>query len=163
MFSITTDVKTCKAPLSRSAIAKPPTDYKKRQHTLKILWAVDGYQFAGGGYGFSIHRLKMKEALIAAGVKICFDQEEDFDIAVHIVRPDRFKPVQGKRNLLFTPCEMTAPTVPLSARPDILVVPCTHNKDVFSKYYPGLTIEVCPEGVDSDLFPFYPKFPVKIQ
>ena len=125
----------------RLAVAKPPTDSKRRQHTLKILWAVDGYQFNGGGYGFSIHRLKIKQALVAAGVTLCFDQKDDFDIAVHIVRPDYFNPVPKKRNLLFSPCEMTAPTVPLSARPDVLVVPCAHNRSVFSKYYPGLIIE----------------------
>ncbi len=136
-------------------MAKPPINSKRRKHALKILWAVDGYQFSGGGYGFSIHRLKMKEALIAAVVNLCFDPRDDFDLAVHIIRPDRFCPIPGKKNLLFTACEMTAPTVPLSADPDILVAACTHSRSVFSKYYPGLIIEVCPEGIDPALFPFY--------
>ncbi len=109
MFSITTDVKACTKAMNtatqgsppQSTVTKPPTDSKRKKHALKILWAVDGYQFNGGGYGFSIHRLKMKQALVAAGVILCFDQKDDFDIAAHIVRPDRFNPVPGKRNLLI--------------------------------------------------------------
>ena len=124
------------------------------KQTLKILWAVDGYQFNGGGYGFSIHRLKMRQALAAAGITLCFDPKDDFDVAVHIVRPDYFRPISGKCNLLFTVCEMTEPTVDLSAHPDVLVVPCEHNKNVFAKHYPG-PIEICAEGIDPALFPFY--------
>src|SRR4030042_6111781 len=42
----------------------------------------------------------------------------------------------------------------LSARPDVLVVPCEHNRRVFGESYPDLPIEICPEGVDGERFPF---------
>ena len=50
---------------------------------MKLLWAVDGWR-AGNAYGMSIHRRKLKEALLAAGVTITVDPRDDFDLAVHV-------------------------------------------------------------------------------
>lgn len=118
---------------------------------MKLFWAFDGFG-TGGGYGMSIHRLKMKQALQVAGIELTFDPQDSYDLAVHFIRPDYFAPIPRKRNLLFSACEMTDLTVPLSADPDVLVVPCKHNKVVFGKHFSG-PIEICPEGIDPLLFP----------
>lgn len=120
---------------------------------LKLLWAHDGF-WRSSAFGMSIHRKKMKDALLTASVEIMLDPADTYDLAVHFIRPDCFKPIPGKKNLLFTACEMEEPAVPLSAAPDVLVVPCEHNRRVFGKHFAG-PIEVCPEGIDPALFPFY--------
>ena len=79
------------------------------------------------------------------------------DIAVTITPPNLFAPVLGKRNILFTMAE-TDSVPPRFAEglkgADILVVPCRHNVNVFRSVYSG-RIEVCPEGIDAELFPFH--------
>jgi len=120
---------------------------------VKLLWINN--QFATGPYyGYSIHNHKMKQALLEAGVAITADPSEDFDIAIHITNPHFFKPIPGKKNLLFTQVEMSEPfewseTVGLA---DLLVTSCTHSREVLARHYTG-RIDICPEGVDPSLFP----------
>ncbi len=124
---------------------------------MKILWANE-VQGIGGAYGYATHAAKMKEALIAAGVTLCFDEKDDFGLAVHIVLPNMFRPIRGKKNLLFTMNE----TVDLhpdyviekERLPDFFVVPCKFCRDVFAHYY-SVPIEICPEGIDPVLFQFH--------
>ena len=121
---------------------------------MKLFWAADVHGI-GRNYGYSIHAKKMKEALAGLGVEITSDPRDAVGAAVHIVPQSYFRPIPGKRNILFTCCEMTEPTKwdDVAKLADLLVCPCEHNRAVFSRYYPG-PIEVCPEGVDSELFPF---------
>ncbi len=95
----------------------------------------------------------MKTHLVKAGVELT----EDADIAVHIVVPTGFTPVPGKFNVLFTMYEaMTLPKdwIDPINKADLIVVPCEHNKRLFRKYT-DLPIEVCPEGIDPEMFKFY--------
>lgn len=81
---------------------------------------------------------------------------EAADIAVTITTPEVFQPVPCKFNILYTMYECT--TIPdnwidpLQAA-DLIVVPCTHNKKLFRRYYKG-PIEVCWEGVDVENFQY---------
>jgi glycosyltransferase involved in cell wall biosynthesis len=122
---------------------------------VKLLWAVNGFG-TGGGYGYSIHIKKLREAVAAAGATVVLDPREDFDLAVHIIRPDRFCPIPGKKNLLFTQVEMTEPIVwgDTVKEATALLTSCQHNVEVLSRYYSG-PIHLAQEGVDPELFPFY--------
>lgn len=141
---------------------------------MKILWATDRWK-TGGAYGYSIHALKMKDALLEAGVSIVTDPKDDFDIAVHIVpcledmnvlKPEdrefaEFKPIPRKPNLLITQVEMTDPQFwpeKVDKEADLLVTASHHSKWGLAKHYRG-NIEVCPEGIDPKLFPFFQRTP----
>ena len=119
---------------------------------LRLLWA---FQMMGIGsaYGVATHANRMRDALSAAGVLV-FSSDDDCDIALHFTQPELFSPLPGRKNLLFCTCEMSEPTDAFAARPDLLVVPCEYNRQVFSRYYDG-PIEVSPEGVDPVAFPYH--------
>jgi glycosyltransferase involved in cell wall biosynthesis len=117
-----------------------------------------GKRFAGGDYGYATQIARMTEAMTAAGVTLCYDEREDFDLAVHFCAPPHFRPIPGRKNIFYTMCE----TDPLPAvyrvetlkRADVLVVPCRFCKEVYRQFYGG-PIEISPEGVDSIRYPFY--------
>ena len=116
---------------------------------MKIHWTAD-YDMVGNGYGYSTHNKNMRAALERCGVEF----REDADLAVHITTPPSFEPVEGKYNVLFTMYE--AATLPEEwpermKGADLLVVPCTWNRQLFSKYYKG-PIEVVPEGYKPEKF-----------
>ena len=122
---------------------------------MKLLWASDVATFQHGGGGYTVHSFKMQEALRAAGIIITRDPTENYDLAVHIIRPDRFYPIPGKPNLLFTMTEVTEPVVwgPTVKDATVLVTPCKYSADVFARHYSG-PIEICQEGCDPERFPF---------
>ena len=99
---------------------------------LKLLWAASIKNFESDGYGYSLHAQNMEAALKRAGVDICIDPQEDCDIAVHIVPSQVYKPVQGKRNLLFSMTETTTlhpdSRIKPEFQPDIFVVPCVESQ-----------------------------------
>jgi len=82
--------------------------------------------------------------------------DEEHDIAVHIVTPEMFIPIPEKFNVLYTMYECT--TLPADwieplQHPDLIVVPCAQNKMLFSNYT-NVPIEVCNEGVEVDKFKY---------
>ncbi|MBE3063945.1 MAG: glycosyltransferase [Spirochaetes bacterium] len=120
---------------------------------MKLLWASQ-LNGIGMAYGFTTHARQMLRALREAGVSITFNPHDDYDLAVHIIPPELFKPIPGRRNLLLATCEASEPTSPFAALPDVLIVPCNYNREVFAKHFAG-PIEVCPEGIDPALFPLH--------
>jgi glycosyltransferase involved in cell wall biosynthesis len=122
---------------------------------MKLLFAVNTWGI-GGSFGFSLHILKMRQALAALGVEIITDPSEPYDIAVSIIRPDFFRVLPGKPHLFFSACEFSEPTVLPSEdakQAAAMLVPCRHNRDVFSRYFAG-DVHVVQEGVDVDRFPY---------
>lgn len=78
-------------------------------------------------------------------------------IAVHLTTADTFVPIEGKRNFLYTMYEMDAlPThwVARAQRADHIVVPCHHNRQLFRRYLPRHSVDVCWEGVDVDKYTY---------
>ncbi|MBE3063946.1 MAG: glycosyltransferase, partial [Spirochaetes bacterium] len=127
---------------------------------MRLLWADDQRTFAGAKYGFSIHSLKMRQALTAAGVTI-YSNPSEVDasvIAVHIQTPDHFRPIPGRRNLLFTMNEMTPAHKQIRAEAaklaDIIVTPCAFCAREYAQFC-SAPIHICPEGVDPALFPHH--------
>lgn len=82
--------------------------------------------------------------------------DDTADIAVHIVTPNMYIPDPTAFNVLYTMYECT--TIPNDwveplQHADLIVVPCSQNKMLFSRYT-KVPIEVCLEGVDVDNFKY---------
>ena len=126
---------------------------------MRLHWA-NSYDQIGNALGYSSHQKSLRAALEKAGVEMT----EDSDVAISIVTPENYKPIPGKFNVLYTMYECT--TLPpgwgeKTDQADLVVVPCTHNKNLFSGYTQK-PIEVCWEGVDTEKFSFVKRrFPDK--
>lgn len=122
---------------------------------MKLLWAA-GLAGIGNVYGYSSYERNLKAALIAAGVEIVESLDDPFDIAVHIITPNKFRPIPGAKNLLSTMFEMTSLpdewVTPLQGA-DIIVVPCKQNQNLFRQYYKG-PVEICRLGIDPSVFTY---------
>jgi glycosyltransferase involved in cell wall biosynthesis len=122
---------------------------------MKLFWATD-YKRTGVAFGFSVHRNKLKEALLECGVQLTSDPSEPADLAVHVSSSDYFNPVPGMKNLFFTQAEGTSPTFwdKNTNKADLLVTSCKQSKEALATCYPG-QIEICPLGIDPIRFPYY--------
>lgn len=116
---------------------------------MRINWTAD-YDMRGNGYGYTMHQKNLRAALEAEGVEMTPDAQ----VAVHIVTPPSFRPVDGAYNVLYTMYEMqTIPkkwVAPLAGA-DLIVVPNEHNRRIFQRYT-DVPIEVVWEGVKPDVF-----------
>ena len=122
---------------------------------MRMLWAAQ-LRGTGNTYGYSTQANRIHEALLALGVTVVESQEEPYDVAVHIVTPERFVPVPGARNVLFTMYEATSipeSWIPKVRQADMLVVPCKNNQDLFKNYFTG-PVEVCGLGIDPAMFTY---------
>jgi glycosyltransferase involved in cell wall biosynthesis len=118
---------------------------------MKLLWA-NRFDCVGNGYGYTTHAKMLRAACERAGCT----SGEDADIAIHIITPDKFQPVPGKINILYSMYECT--TMPKEwlaplQKPDLLVVPCRQNRDFFANHT-KVPIEICWEGVDTELYSY---------
>jgi len=118
---------------------------------MKIYWASD-YDNVGNAYGYTRHNSLMREYTSRLA-----DLSEDADIALTILSADKYKPVLGKYNILFTMFEaldLPDSYVDGCRRADELIVPCRFCRDLFKRYLPGKKISVCWEGVEGEKFTF---------
>ena len=130
---------------------------------LRILWANTYKDFSGQAYGYSLHAQTMRKELEKLGVEIVDTPDDKIDFAVSIVIPHHFKPIPGVKNILFSMTEFE--NLPHDYRvekenlPDLFVVPSQHSKRVFEKEYKKkqirVPVELCPEGVYQDQYPYY--------
>lgn len=128
----------------------------------KLCWSPDYYMLngatmssysIGNAYGYTRHMAMMRnymEQLIEWNVNV--------DTILHIASGDKYYPITGKKNILFTMFE--AEQLPKSYirainDPDtvLIVVPCTQNQRVFSAYTEK-PVEVCWEGVEIEKYTF---------
>lgn len=117
---------------------------------MKIHWTKD-YDSVGNGFGYTHHNRMMKQEV----GKIA-ELTEDADVAVTITPADKFEPVQGKYNFLFTMFEANAlPNCYIDGmeKADEIIVPCRWVKELF-KRYTTKPVSVCHEGADAAAFPY---------
>lgn len=117
---------------------------------MKLCWGSDFFN-VGNAYGYSIHNRMMREH-----VGQIAEITDDAPVALTICSGDKFRPVPGKKNFLFTMFE--TPEIPQSyidnlPLADHIVVPCQWLKIVFAKYT-DRPISWCWEGVDPEKFAF---------
>lgn len=126
---------------------------------IRLLWASQ-LSGIGNAYGYSTQADKMLEALRRrTDVFVIEERGKEYDIAVHIITPDKFQAVDSAHpQLLFTMYEAT--TLPYGwVKPineaDVLVVPCKQNVELFGNYYKRGKVERCRLGIDPEQYPFY--------
>lgn len=117
-----------------------------------IFWVNMLTDQVGNSYGYSMHAKMLRAACERARSVSDFGAEN----AVHIITPNKFQPIMGKTNFLFTMFECT--TLPPEwieplQKADVIVVPCRQNAELF-RQYTDRPVEVCWEGVDVDAFPY---------
>jgi glycosyltransferase involved in cell wall biosynthesis len=122
---------------------------------MRLLWAA-GLAGIGNVYGYSTYERELKKALIEAGVQIVTKLDDPFDIAVHIITPEKFRPIPRAKNMLCTMFEMASLPehwiAPLQGA-DIVVVPCRQNRDLFKQSFKG-PVEICRLGIDPEVFTY---------
>lgn len=117
---------------------------------MRIQWQ-PSYDLRGNGYGYTTHQKSLKAALERAGVEF-----GESDLVVDINTPPSAKLEDGKFNVLYSMYECaTIPDhwVEHTRRPDLMVVPCSHNKHLFSRYT-DVPIEIVWEGIDPTKFQY---------
>ncbi len=115
-----------------------------------LFWATPEHDLVANALGYNTHNKNMKKH-----GEPFFDYTPDAEIALSIIPANKFTPIPGKFNVLFTMWELL--DVPPSYiegmnRADALIVPCSFCKDLFSKHFPKKKIWVCNEGVDEEKF-----------
>lgn len=116
---------------------------------MKLFWPVQ-YSGIGAAFGYTTFAQKIAQAMMKKGVELTADPAES-DIAMHMMPPYFFRLWKFKKNILFTMFEfdrIPSQWESLLDRADLIVVPCTDNKDLFSRAT-DTEIEICPGGVDS--------------
>ena len=117
----------------------------------RILWGTPERDAVGNGLGYSFHnRMMIKHTM----PHIINDSESN--IVLQIVSGDKFEPVKGRINVLFTMWEFI--DVPPSyqkalAKADYVIVPSSFCKEIFAPYCKNTPI-VCWEGVDPNQYKF---------
>ena len=126
------------------------------QKKLKVCWPNSEASFVGNAYGYNHHNAMMRKHL---GRHVEYD--EDAQIVVQIVPADKFVPILGKFNVLFTMWEfLDLPQSYIDGinKADRILVPCSFCKDLF-KRYTTKPVEVCWEGVDPEIYRYHERKP----
>lgn len=126
---------------------------------IKLYWVTPlNFNAAADSIGYATHVAMMKKYSARY-----FDYDENAAIALTITSGNWFQPIPGKFNILFTMWE--SPEVPTSyigaiQLADLILAPSKFCRDLFLPIA-DKPVEICQEGVESDVFPFRRrKFPV---
>lgn len=113
---------------------------------LSLCWATpDTFEF-GNGFGYARHNLRLRQAIEALGVTIT----NDAPVALHICYPTQFRPIEGRRNLLFTMWETENPPPSFRAAFEVadgILTPSTWVAGLF-RPLTDKPLYVVPHGVD---------------
>ena len=121
---------------------------------MKIKW-INKFDAEGNSIGYSTHQENMQKTLKSMGVI----DEKNYDIALHCTPVPHYKKIHGKKNVLYTMYEMSELPVNWIRNLhdiDLLIVPCSQNKELFEKYT-DIPIRVCLEGCNTDYFEYIPR------
>ena len=106
----------------------------------------------GNVFGYSTMERHLLAAMEANGVEVGLDGK----VLVHFIPFYHLQQRRFRHNVLFTMYEfdrVPSQWVSKLQRPELIIVPCSHNQRVISEVTPK-PVEICPAGVDSDLFAF---------
>jgi len=106
----------------------------------------------GNALGYATHNAQMLKHTLPL-----IDNDKDAKVVLQVVSADRFVPLEGKVNVLFTMWEfMDVPDnyKKALAEADYVIVPCSFCRDIFAPYCKHKPI-VCWEGVDPEKYKFY--------
>lgn len=119
---------------------------------VKIHWTTQEHNLVANALGYNTHNKYMRKH-----AQRVMDFDEKAEVALTITPADKFKPVPGKFNILFSMWEfLDLPKTYIEGinRADALVVPCRFCKDLFSRYT-NVPIHVCWEGIEPEQYPYF--------
>ncbi len=119
---------------------------------LRVAWPTD-YFGDGNSFGYSVHNTEAREAVRRAGIEI----DPGARLALHVAPAHRFRPLEGKLNILYTAWESTDLTPDFREglrRADAVVVTASFLVRAIRREFRELPVHYCPLGVDSGAFPF---------
>jgi glycosyltransferase involved in cell wall biosynthesis len=129
--------------------------------SMKIFYK-DWFQ-TGPDFGYAMHRRKLRNGLLAIGADLTFDENEPADIDVQVSFPLDIYIRPGRKTVVFTQVEMSAPKDPLAWFNHVrdataVVTSCRSSAEVISRYF-GERVSVIPLGVDGSRFPYVERKP----
>lgn len=120
---------------------------------MEISWPTHREVIYGPHLGYGAANQKLREAIANLGVKI----NRRGKVVVHLCRPDVFRPVKKRKNVLFTMYE--GYPVPENfrksfRRADLLATPSRFCKEMFDPLCEGEKFEVVPLGFDDEHYKY---------
>jgi len=118
---------------------------------MKISW-INKFDAEGNSIGYATHQENMQKTLEGLGMI----DDKDFDIAIHCTPVPHYKRIEGKINVLYTMFECSELPVDWIRNLqdiDLLIVPCTQNKELFEQYT-DIPIKVLLEGCNTNYFKY---------
>lgn len=118
---------------------------------LRAFWALH-YWNTGNSYGYSRMNVRLFEAMAPF---VQYDPDAQDVISASLPKYAAPKE-EGRYNYVLTMWEHDP--IPkiwidlLRERADHIIVPCSHNKELFKRALPGIPVSVCRLGVDVDIF-----------
>lgn len=131
---------------------------KEKSKKTQVFWATPEHELVANALGYNTFNKNIR-----INAEPYFEFTPDAEIAIAIAPADKYMPIPGKFNILFTMWELL--DVPPSYveginKADALIVPCRFCKDIFSRYFPANRIYVCHLGVDPSIYAYKErKFP----
>lgn len=118
---------------------------------MEISWPTHRQLVYGPHLGYGIANRKLRESLLKIGVSL----KKRSKIAIHLCRPDAFKPSKKKKNILFTMYE--GYPVPESfskafKKADLLITPSSFCKEMFDPLCSNKSFRVVPLGIEGDRY-----------
>lgn len=110
------------------------------------------YTGVANAFGYTTFARKLVMELVKKGV----EYSEDAKVSVSMSPPYFFRMRRFKKNVLFSMFEfeqLPKQWYSLLDRADLLIVPCSQNKRIFSEAT-DTKVEVCQGGVDAGLYPY---------
>ena len=120
---------------------------------MQIDWATHYEVVAGFGYGYTLTNFRFRESLKKLGVEI----DSKARVALHLCHPLDFKPIPGKKNVLFTMSE--GPPVQdwfieAFKKADMILVPSKFCFNLFEKHKGKKPMFINRLGFDPSLFKY---------
>ena len=118
---------------------------------MKVAWPTD-YLGDGNSFGYSVHNTEAREALERQG----FEIDPGARVAVHVAPAHRFRPLEGRLNILYTAWESTDLTPDVRegiARADAVAVTARFLVEAVRRALPRSSVHYCPLGVRVEDFP----------
>jgi glycosyltransferase involved in cell wall biosynthesis len=112
----------------------------------------------GNAYGYGYHNAQMRKHIQKY---LELDDTGEAEMCLQITPADKFVPILGKFNVLFTMWEfLDLPQSYIDGinKADLILVPCSFCKDLFKKYT-DKPVEVCWEGVDPEIYRYHDRKP----
>ncbi|MHC4201999.1 MAG: glycosyltransferase family 4 protein, partial [Planctomycetota bacterium] len=115
---------------------------------MKVAWPTD-YLGDGNSFGYSVHNDEARRALLREG----FEIDPAARVAVHVAPAHRFRPLEGKLNILYTAWESTDLTPDVRdgmARADAVAVTSRFLVHAVRRELPTQSVHYCPLGVRAE-------------